>query len=623
MGIMLTNIRIKNFRSLESIDLALDKTNILIGPNNSGKSNFLKAIDLALAGFRDVSEDDIFVADGERLERDKSAIVEVLFRPTDENGKIVKHFSDYWTGVFTDTWITTDETNGDFVGIKTIIQYDALKTGYIATKFSITEWNESINDDKHSKRKQSFGDQMADTLTSFYMDAQRDIVDDIKNKRSYFGKAISQKDLPDQLVDDLERQLNEINSKIVDSIPALKQTSKSIGLISETIGTSNSSIRIEALARKLSDLHKGMDIIFKDGLSAEFSISQHGMGTRSWISFLTLSAYIDWQAGNVKKEDREAETYAMLTMEEPEAHLHPQAQRQLYAQINSFNGQKVISSHSPSILAQASLGDIIHFEKISGKTHVNRFDISQYSKDELNRIKREVINTRGELLFSNAVVLCEGPTEEQSLPIYFKEYFGKDTIFYGVNIIGIGGQNYSTFLSFIKDFKIRWFIFSDGELKTKNAIKKAIKVISDKDLKDLPNVIILDNYEDYEQHLLSCGYGEIMIEAINECEGDKNFFKEFREKHNQELSGRKKTDKPKCTQCGQDIYEDNIRNYDGPEGFRRAVLDCCQKSKAKYAPFIATKIVANDDKNRRIPTKIKSLFDEIEKEFAIMVKGSD
>lgn len=67
MGIILTNIRVKNFRSIENIDLNLGKTNILIGQNNSGKSNLLKAVDLALGGYREVSESDVFISADELI----------------------------------------------------------------------------------------------------------------------------------------------------------------------------------------------------------------------------------------------------------------------------------------------------------------------------------------------------------------------------------------------------------------------------------------------------------------------------------------------------------------------------------------------------------------------------
>ncbi len=42
---MLTHIHVENFKSLKNITLDLQRVNLLIGPNNSGKSNLLKAIE--------------------------------------------------------------------------------------------------------------------------------------------------------------------------------------------------------------------------------------------------------------------------------------------------------------------------------------------------------------------------------------------------------------------------------------------------------------------------------------------------------------------------------------------------------------------------------------------------
>lgn len=43
---MLQKVSIQNFKSLKEVTLELQKVNLLIGPNNSGKSNFLKALEL-------------------------------------------------------------------------------------------------------------------------------------------------------------------------------------------------------------------------------------------------------------------------------------------------------------------------------------------------------------------------------------------------------------------------------------------------------------------------------------------------------------------------------------------------------------------------------------------------
>ena len=151
---------------------------------------------------------------------------------------------------------------------------------------------------------------MFNYLSVFYMDAQRDVVADLRDRKSYFGRATSRIDLLPEAVQDIESSLNEVNSRIVDSIPALRTTASRISSITSTIGNANAKVEIEPLARKIADLHRGMDIFFMEGDGARLSVSQHGMGTRSWISFLTLGTYIEWEKKNLVEDDPEAETWA-------------------------------------------------------------------------------------------------------------------------------------------------------------------------------------------------------------------------------------------------------------------------------------------------------------------------
>lgn len=610
MGISISKVRIENFRSIENLELSLSMTNVLIGANNCGKSNFLKAINVALGQNKIVSSEDIYVGKDEVLDNTKCATIDIMLRPVDTTNKILSAFSDFWIGVFTEEWITTGDPIGDYVGIRTILQYDVLKNDYIVVRKQITDWGDSISSAGVSRRKAFTGD-MNTYISAFYMDAQRDVVDDIKDRKSYFGRATSRVDLSQEKISEIERQLNDVNSQIVESIPALSQTATRIAAIASTVGAANGTIEIEPLARKMTDLHKGMDVIFRDGEAARLSVSQHGMGTRSWISFLTLGAYVDWEKQRLVEDDPESESYIMLTMEEPEAHLHPQAQQKLYSQLCKFSGQKIISTHSPSIVAQAELCDLIHFEKINGKTQAHSFNASNYTEEEKNRIKREVISSHGELLFAKAIVLCEGITEEQALPIYFQEKYGIDPTFCGINIIGIGGQNYKTFLSLIKNFHIHWYIFSDGESSTIRTVKKAVRDVFGTEIDQCDNVIILDNQEDYEKHLLNNGYENEIVEAICLIEGDTDFVSEYVRTRDHTVAGREKTSLPKCTVCQQFIYQDVIRDYSGTEGLRNAIYDCCtaKQAKAKYAIGVAEKIVSVSDESRRIPPKINSLLD--------------
>lgn len=619
MGILLKKIRIENFRSLQSIEVELGEINILLGQNNSGKTNFLKAVDIALNGYKNVSDADIYLSENEKLSLEKEAIIDIMVVPCDGNNNVINEFNEFWSSVFTENWITTDDTNGDFFGVRTIIKYESRRNDYSIVRKRIVEWgSNSISETKVGK-KQIVTNDVWDYVNSCFMDAQRDVSTDIKNRKSYFGKVTANVSLSKEKIDELEQQLGTINTQIVSSIESLEYVSKKLGDIGHTLDNNNTTLQIEPMSRKLSDLHKGMDISFKEGRSETFSIAKHGMGTRSWIAFLTLGAYVDWMVTKNAVEDDEY--YVMLTMEEPEAHLHPQAQKQLYRQLLEFKGQKIISTHSPNIVAQSDLFNIIHFYKGDGVTGVKRLDAERYVKEEKNKIRREVINSRGELLFSSAVVLCEGITEEQALSIYFEEYFGIEPYFAGIDIIGIGGQNYKSFLKLITDFNIKWFVFSDGESDTIKTVKKAVELVSDKDIGDLKNVVVLENGKDYEGYLIESGYAKCIVDAMNTVENKTEFFDDYMKKDGTSY-GKKKSNKPPCEKCHQDIYEDRIRDYSGENGYFKAIYDACtdKQAKAKYASEVASTIISNSDGLDKVPSKIQMLFKELSRQLQLIPK---
>ncbi|MEG2270535.1 MAG: AAA family ATPase [Bacilli bacterium] len=620
MNIIIKNVRISQFRSLKNIDVELDSINILIGQNNAGKSNFLTAIDIAFNGSKTISEEDIYIEDGEHLSKEKKSIIDLKICPFNDM-KVGKAFSDFWTSVFTEKWITTDEINGNYVGIRSIIEYDIKKNDYVITRKQIMEWNDSIESTKVGK-KQSFTLDMYDYINNYYMDAQRDVIRDIRDRKSYFGRATSKINLPDKELEILEEKLNEVNKEMIENIVAISETNEGLSRISKTLGSDNSNVKIEPMTRKLSDLHKGMDITFKEGDAASFSVTQHGMGTRSWISFLTLGAYVDFYHNSVKTEDKEADDFVLLSLEEPEAHLHPQAQRQIYQQLASFNGQKIISTHSTSVLAQAELENIIQFKRVKGETLARRFRKENYDNLEIAKIEREVINTHGELIFSSGIILCEGITEEQALPIYFKEFFGTEPVFFGINFIGIGGQNYKTYLKFIKEFDLKWYIFSDGEEATIKTVKKAIKIITDDNIESLSNIVIIENKFDYEKMLISRCDKENIIKAINLL-NSSNYYENYINKLTQEKPKRVKTDKPKCENCGQDIFEDVLEEQ--IEGFgedERKLYKCMisNDGKAKYAVPVAEEIVKNGTLKKRFPLEVLKLLVQIEIDLRIKRK---
>ena len=163
-----------------------------------------------------------------------------------------------------------------------------------------------------------------------------------------------------------------------------------------------------------------------------------------------------------------------------------------------------------------------HFSKVSEETKISAVEMPGINEEEKRKINREVMNTRGELLFSRAIVLSEGETEEQALPIFAQKYWGKYPFELGVNFIGVGGKGkYKPFLKVAGSFDIKWFIFSDGEAKAvKNVQKQIREVLEDTtfNINNSDDVIILDNGKNFEDYLIEAGYTNELIQAINEGE---------------------------------------------------------------------------------------------------------
>lgn len=61
MSIQIKTVRVSGFRGIENIEVSLEQVTVLTGMNNSGKTSFLKAIQLALGNRQFVTQDDFFI----------------------------------------------------------------------------------------------------------------------------------------------------------------------------------------------------------------------------------------------------------------------------------------------------------------------------------------------------------------------------------------------------------------------------------------------------------------------------------------------------------------------------------------------------------------------------------
>lgn len=618
MGIIIKEIRIRNFKSYKSADINLSNNCVLIGANNVGKTTLLQAIQVAFVRGTKVSGEDIYVKSDEVLPKTRKAIIDVLIVPIDDNNKEVVEFDEEWFEHIGELRSEDTQTLAQFFAMRAIISYNPLKSEYDIEKKALIDWPISTKVEEYKEyKKNRITDKVLQALPVFYMDAKRDIAVEMKDRNSYWGKLVRDVGLDSEEIESIENTLDIINNEIIDRSPILKHLTSNLSKISNTDST---SIKINPVSRKVRDLNRGIDLTFKDEHSERFPISNHGMGTRSWITFLTVVAYISWRIEQMKKE--EVPYHPIMLLEEPEAHLHPQAQRKIFNQINKLSGQKFVSTHSPMIVGQVDIKDIRHISKSEGSSNINFINTSHLEKSEIRKINFEILKSRGDLLFANAILLCEGETEEQALPTFFREYFGVEAFEAGINIISVGGfGKYKPFLRIAKDLNIKVYVLSDGEKETIKKVRRDFENVYGKDDtgEGIENLKFLPNEFDFEKYLIYSGYQEEVFKTMTEIL-DQDFLDNYISKKDKKPkpNGRRPTE-DKCDTCNQFIYETSLRDYSNDDGRTQALLDCIHENKTAYSSNIADVIIANREEGK-IPPIIEELFRVINDECKIILQ---
>ncbi|KZU57227.1 ATP-dependent nuclease [Lactiplantibacillus plantarum] len=176
------------------------------------------------------------------------------------------------------------------------------------------------------------------------------------------------------------------------------------------------------------DILKEFSLVVKNGES-NVPINLNGLGYNNLIYISLVLAELQQSRSNSYFGDNSS-VFPFLLIEEPEAHLHPDMQYDFlkFLQNNIKDGttsetakQVIITTHSPNITAAASLDDLIVLSKYKsgvkigypGETFIDN------PKDK-KFVERFLDVTRSNLFFTNQLILIEGLAEQMLIPQFMK-----------------------------------------------------------------------------------------------------------------------------------------------------------------------------------------------------------
>ncbi|QFR39547.1 AAA family ATPase [Candidatus Gracilibacteria bacterium 28_42_T64] len=399
-------VHIKNFRSIKDEVLEFPENGIvsIIGANNAGKSNFLRAIDLVLGeswvnGDR-LEEYDYYCGDTKKV-----ILIKIVF----DNGSYVTFDSG-------EKWPEYCDSSGGkiYTSIK-----DEFPCTYLSAERSISKDTSFNKWSLMSKISKSFNKSINDEQKlklATHFDSVKDIFNEVESFSNFER--------------DFKSFFNEMQSD------------------------SPYKLDIDFKPFTPNNYFKTINILASDpNVGNNIDIEELGDGAKN----LTIISLLRSYAKNFRGAS------GIIAIEEPEIYLHPQARKHLFEilkEIADRGLQVIYTTHDSNFLEIYNFESIRRIYKVDdeeneGRTYskICKLTCSELldftnntggphgnSEDKVRNFYKSISNYRlTEGFFSRLIILGEGSTEEITIPKYF-ETIGLNYNSLGISILGVGGK---------------------------------------------------------------------------------------------------------------------------------------------------------------------------------------
>lgn len=395
----ISKLIVHNFRSFtdEEIDFH-EGINVIIGHNNAGKTNLLKALGLI---FDNNSKKRLEIDDfNKSIDIDKyfqidnvsNELIE-LFPPSIKISVILSESSDpknefsddknilfNWMISLTPTYKAKLTFEFFLPDGKDAQKYSAIVKKFVyENKISKSNfWNEIfpifiskyisriyVGDEKFKNRVE------LDSLNRFdfqFLDAIRDVESELFSGKNTLLKEVLNHFLDNEQTDnqELKKEFSDSSSELIESIKKRIDT-KPILEYSHDVGASLGGTPDFHGKINEIDLFSALKLVIRKDNDILLPITHNGLGYNNLIYISILLSKMQKSLENPSNDD-EYKIYPMLIIEEPEAHLHPAMQYKFLKFLKKNIGEKVrqvfVTTHSTHITSSVELDEIICLNKI-------------------------------------------------------------------------------------------------------------------------------------------------------------------------------------------------------------------------------------------------------------------